>query len=61
MIQVITSTNSGTYIIIQDQTSAVFAGDPDTILESLANGSMLMEVLGTEYVQTQKSNLFILE
>jgi hypothetical protein len=61
VIQTILATSSGTYVIIQDQTSAVFAGDPETMVENLNNGAMLLEGLGSEYLQTQKANLFILE
>lgn len=61
MIQVITPTNSGTYVIIQDQTAAIFAGDPAAVVESLNDGAILLESVGPEYLQTQKLNLFLLE
>lgn len=61
MIQTITPTYSGTYIIIQDQTSAIFAGDPDTIIEGLTDGAFLLEEAGPSYIQTQTLNLFLLE
>lgn len=61
MIQILTATNSGTYVIVQDQVSAVYAGDPEAIVDNLNTGAMFMETVGTDYIETQDLNLFLLE
>jgi hypothetical protein len=59
MIELITLTASGNYIILQDQTPSIYQGDPDKIVDDLITGSLLKE--DTDFLLLEDNNLIILE